>query len=30
VPAVCKDAIRSTLLPKARSHLAVLDRLMSA
>jgi uncharacterized protein (TIGR02284 family) len=30
VPAVCKDAIRGTLLPKARSHIAVLDRLMSA
>jgi uncharacterized protein (TIGR02284 family) len=30
VPAVCKDAIRNTLLPQARSHIGVLDRLMSA
>jgi len=30
VPSVCKTAIRGTLLPQARSHLDVLNRLMSA
>jgi len=30
VPAVCKDAIRNTLLPRARTHIDTLDRLMSA
>jgi len=30
VPAVCKNAIQSTLLPQARAHLQTLDRLMSA
>jgi uncharacterized protein (TIGR02284 family) len=29
VPAVCKDAIRSTLLPQARTHIDILDRLMA-
>jgi uncharacterized protein (TIGR02284 family) len=30
LPADCKDLIRSTLLPRCRSHLPVLDRLMSS
>ena len=30
VPGVCKTAIQTTLLPQARSHISVLDRLMSA
>jgi uncharacterized protein (TIGR02284 family) len=30
VPSVCKTAIRGTLLPQARSHLDVLNRLMQA
>jgi hypothetical protein len=30
LPADCKTLIRSTLLPKTRGHIPVLDRLMSA
>lgn len=30
VPAVCKEAIRNTLLPRTRQHIAVLDQLMSS
>jgi hypothetical protein len=30
LPADCKELIRSKLLPKARSHLQTLDRLMSS
>jgi uncharacterized protein (TIGR02284 family) len=30
VPSVCRSAIQSTLLPRARAHLEMLDRLMSA
>lgn len=30
VPDVCKTAIKTTWLPQARSHVATLDRLMSA
>jgi uncharacterized protein (TIGR02284 family) len=29
VPMVCKEAIRTTLLPQARTHISTLDRLMS-
>lgn len=30
IPTVCKDAIRNTLIPRTRQHIAVLDRLMSS